>query len=242
MKTKQKLTKSAASHAVLDAQSRRRKAHKITAIVSPHVDIKRAKLLDIGTGSGHIAEEFAKSANHVVSVDVTDERQAKDGYEFVQVEGTILPFPDDSFDVVVSNHVVEHVPGRQQQQLHLQELLRVVRPEGVVYLATPNKLWLRDPHYRLPFISWLPRQASQRYLHTFRPGKVWDIYPVSHFDIKRHLAGHDVTNALPDLVKKRASTLDVWRGMARGLRMVPTSMLRTTQYWSPTLIYTIKKK
>ncbi len=232
--------KSAKSHAILDPESRRRKARKIAAIVSEHVDLGQAELLDMGTGSGHIAGEFGKRARRVVSVDVTDERQEKDGYEFVQVGTAKLPFADNSFDVVVSNHVVEHVPD---QAVHLSELTRVLRSGGVVYLATPNKLWLRDPHYRLPFISWLPRPVSAAYLRTVKPGKVWDIYPMSHFGIKKHLRQHQVHNALPDLVKKHgAKTLDVWKGAATVLRIVPDSLLKPTQYVSPTLIYIVKKK
>lgn len=240
--TKRKPTrKSDSTHAVLDAESRRRKARKIAAIVSDHTDLKQAELLDLGTGSGHIAEEFAKQARKVTSVDVADEREVRDGYEFVKVDSAKLPFKDGSFDVVVSNHVVEHVPD---QATHLHELVRVLRPGGVVYLATPNKLWLRDPHYRLPFISWLPRRASQRYLQTFRPGKVWDIYPVSHFQVRRHFRrnGAQVHNALPDLVKKQAATLDVWQGAVRALQVVPSPLLKPTQYVSPTLIYIVKKR
>jgi 2-polyprenyl-3-methyl-5-hydroxy-6-metoxy-1,4-benzoquinol methylase len=233
------MSKSESSHAVLDPESRRRKARKIAAMVSDHVDLSKAELLDMGTGSGHIAEEFGKAAKRVVSVDVTDERQVQDGYEFVQVDSAKLPFPDNSFDVVVSNHVVEHVPD---QSVHLQELVRVLRPGGVAYLATPNKLWLRDPHYRLPFISWLPRRASDRYLKLFKPDKIWDIYPLSHFGIKKHLRGHKLHNALPDLVKKKAATLDVWRGAAKVLQVAPSRLLVPTQYLSPTLIYIVKKR
>lgn len=238
-KNKVPLRKSQSSHAVLDAQSRRRKAHKIMTLVSPHVGMEQAELLDIGTGSGHIAEEFSKRAKSVTSVDVTDERQVKDGYRFVKVGSAKLPFEDGSFDVAVSNHVVEHVP---EQAVHLQELMRVLRPGGVLYLATPNKLWLRDPHYRLPFISWLPRSASQRYLQALRPGKVWDVYPVSHAMVRRHMEQYEVHNALPDLVKRQSETLDVARGPARLLRHVPRRLLETSKYWSPTLIYVIKKR
>lgn len=233
------MKKSDASHAVLDEKSRRRKARKIAAMLEGHADLKQSDLLDLGTGSGHIANEFAQQAKRVVSVDITDERQVSDGYEFVLVSDTKLPFPDASFDIVVSNHVVEHIPD---QSGHLSELMRVLRPGGVAYLATPNKLWLRDPHYRLPFISWLPRQASARYLKLFKPDKVWDIYPLSHFGVRRHLAGHDVNNALPELAKKHASTTDVWKGAASALRYAPAPLLAPTKYVSPTLIYLVKKR
>jgi SAM-dependent methyltransferase len=48
---------------------------------------------------------------------------------------TAMPFPDDAFDLVICNHVIEHVPAWEKLA---QELHRVVRPGGLVYVATPN--------------------------------------------------------------------------------------------------------
>ncbi|HZD53068.1 MAG TPA: class I SAM-dependent methyltransferase [Woeseiaceae bacterium] len=48
---------------------------------------------------------------------------------------TAMPFSDDTFDVVICNHVIEHVPAWERLT---QELHRVVRPGGLVYVATPN--------------------------------------------------------------------------------------------------------
>ena len=47
-----------------------------------------------------------------------------------------LPFRDDSFDLVISHHVIEHV---NDQLAHLLELKRVLKPEGRLYLGCPNK-------------------------------------------------------------------------------------------------------
>jgi len=48
-----------------------------------------------------------------------------------------LPFPDDSFDYIFSEHMIEHVPFRAGTNL-LIECRRVLRPSGVVRIATPN--------------------------------------------------------------------------------------------------------
>jgi hypothetical protein len=40
----------------------------------------------------------------------------------------------------------------------------VLSPDGVVYLGLGNRLGVLEPHYRLPFLSWLPDRAADRYV------------------------------------------------------------------------------
>jgi ubiquinone/menaquinone biosynthesis C-methylase UbiE len=137
--------------------------------------------------------------------------------------------------------VVEHIPS---QKSHIDEIVRVVKPGGAIYLATPNKLWVRDPHYKLPFISWLPRWASNKYLRIFTPQGEWDIYPLSHRTLKRwvHHDNHaTINNALPSLVKNpNAKDLDTWDIKTKTLSRMPHWFLETSKYWSPTLIYVVE--
>ena len=138
-------------------------------------DLKDCAILEIGTGAGYIAHELSKKAGSVASVDIVDDRKEMNGYTYSVVDDEELPFDDQSFDIVITNHVLEHVPD---QERHLSEMRRVLRDGGLVYLASPNKWWLTDPHYKLPFISWLPRPISDKYLAVTK-GKKWDIYSVS---------------------------------------------------------------
>jgi SAM-dependent methyltransferase len=78
---------------------------------------------------------------------------------FVQADGRELPFPDQSFDVVHSNAVIEHVGPRADQTRFLEELVRVGRA-GVV--TTPNRWFPIETHCRLPLIHWLPRSIVHR--------------------------------------------------------------------------------
>jgi predicted SAM-dependent methyltransferase len=48
-----------------------------------------------------------------------------------------LPFPDHSFDLVFSEHMIEHIPFAAGRKL-LAECRRVLRPSGIVRIATPN--------------------------------------------------------------------------------------------------------
>lgn len=169
--------------------SREKKIRKIKKILSQERLKKTKSLLDIGTGGGFIASSFSQDGIKVSSVDVVDYRVEKSGYTFKVVTSELLPFSDNSFDVVISNQVIEHVADAS---LHLQEMKRVLKQDGIIYLASPNKFWLTNPHYKLPFISWLPRPLSALYLRVFR-GKKWDIYSLSLRTLKKLVRQNGLT-------------------------------------------------
>jgi SAM-dependent methyltransferase len=76
-----------------------------------------------------------------------------------------MPFEDGSVDVVVLNHIYEHVVDPDSV---LREIHRVLSEDGVVYLGLANRLGVVEPHYRLPFLSWLPHgPLADRYVRAF---------------------------------------------------------------------------
>ncbi len=132
------------------------KAKKIVTILKEELnsDLKDCIVLDIGTGSGDIANHIARIAKHVVSIDISDNRSEKGLYDFF-IGNENLPFKDSSFDIIISNHVIEHVTNNKQ---HLKEIHRVLKQDGLVYLATPNRLWPWEVHYNLPLLHYLPKK------------------------------------------------------------------------------------
>jgi SAM-dependent methyltransferase len=76
---------------------------------------------------------------------------------YVQGDACALPFPDDAFDVVHSNAVIEHVGGRERQEAFVREAVRVGRR---VFLTTPNRWFPVELHTRLPLVHWLPESLS----------------------------------------------------------------------------------
>jgi SAM-dependent methyltransferase len=175
------------SHAVLDIESRRRKAKLITDLIDEVIGpISRMDVLEIGTGSGYIASLIAPKCRSFVSVDIVDERLQAD-FSFELVSSEVLPFESASFDLVISNHVIEHV---DDQGLHLRESGRVLREGGAIYLSTPNRYTFNEPHFRLPFLSWLPSSFRDSYVRLARKGAAFDVRPLSYGDLLR-LAHHE---------------------------------------------------
>ena len=170
------------AHASLDVSSRRKKAEKIARLLQLDKYSEPLRLLEIGCGSGVIAHFFAMHPNircQVSAVDVLDQRVEIDGYQFQLVQGSQLPFDDGSFDVVISNHVIEHVGDDSEQLTHLSEIRRVMKQEGSAYLAVPNRWMLTEPHYQLPFLSWLPANLRSHYLRISGKGLHYDCRPLS---------------------------------------------------------------
>jgi SAM-dependent methyltransferase len=166
--------------ASLDVGSRRAKAMKIATLIETRRPLAGTRLLEIGTGGGIITSllaELVGSDGEVWSVDVDDLRTSTEGYSFKLVDGVTLPFGDDEFDIVVSNHTIEHVGDRGDQLVHLREIERVLAPDGLAYLATPTRWALVEPHFKVPMLSWLPPGLRSRALRLSRRGKVYDIDP-----------------------------------------------------------------
>lgn len=180
------MTAPRASHASLDLRARSHKAAKVRALLSEVTDLRGARVLEVGTGSGAIAASLVEAVGplgRVDAIDVVDERVVTDGVHFTQVGGTEVPFEDASFDVVISNHVIEHVGDRADQLHHLRELRRVLRPGGWVYLAMPNRWRVMEPHFKLPFLSWLPPSLRSSYVRLVRRGERYDCDPMSRREL-----------------------------------------------------------
>lgn len=74
---------------------------------------------------------------------------------------------DGSFDVVVSNSVIEHVGGAADQEAMAREVRRVGKR---YYVQTPNRWFPIDPHFLVPFFHWMPRRLQIALLTRFDVG------------------------------------------------------------------------
>lgn len=232
-------------HAVLDLPSRRFKGLKIERLLDLTNRPQPIHILEVGTGSGGIAHYFGTHPQlscEVDAVDVHDSRLVTDGYRYHQVQDTRLPFADESFDVVLSNHVIEHVGDELAQRAHLAELHRVLRPDGVGYLAVPNRWMLVEPHYRLKFLSWWPHAWRTPYLRLMRKGTLYDCEPLEMWQLERMLAdaGFRYHNLC---IQAWRITLEIECPdslSTRILRKVPDATLTPLRCIIPTLIYRIE--
>jgi len=104
------------------------------------------KVLDLGCGSGYGTFGLSSSCKHITGVDISEEailyaksKYSKPNLNFVNIDDiqeTKLPFKDESFDMVISFQVIEHIPNTNE---FLSEAKRVLKTEGILIIATPNR-------------------------------------------------------------------------------------------------------
>ncbi len=100
-------------------------------------------VLDIGCGSGHGSNTLAKKFKMVYGVDISEDAiiYARDNWQMDNIEFKVgscldIPFPDNTFDEVSAFEVFEHLHDWKRL---LSEVKRVLKPNGLVYISTPNK-------------------------------------------------------------------------------------------------------
>ena len=111
------------------------------------------RVLDAGCGEGYGTDMLAGTASEVVGVDLETGvvHRATARYPsatFQPADLTSLPYPDASFDAVVSLQVIEHVRSPLD---YCAEVARVLRPGGEFLCATPNRLTFSPEGIRNPF-------------------------------------------------------------------------------------------
>ncbi|MGQ0839914.1 methyltransferase domain-containing protein [Actinokineospora sp.] len=121
------------------------------------------RVLDFGCGVGRLSFALAEHAREVTGVDIAASmvehaarlNHAPDRIRFAHYDGTRLPFPDASFDAVVSLIVLQHAPPAVQLAC-LVEVQRVVRPGGTLIVQIPAG---RKPPLPLPLDAMRARIA-----------------------------------------------------------------------------------
>jgi SAM-dependent methyltransferase len=131
--------------------------------VERHIDLAGRTVVDVGGGGGYFSAAFGERGAHCLLVEPDPDElrsrgEARPGS--VVGDGFGLPLKDASVDVSFSSNVLEHVPDPGG---FIDEMVRVTRPGGVVYLA--YTLWLSPwgGHETSPWHYLGGRLARRRY-------------------------------------------------------------------------------
>lgn len=143
-------------------------------------DLVSRRILDLGTGYGAFIIDASRRGAKVWGIEksaefirIPKDMASKAGVEVNVQQGVAenLPFKDKSFDFVNVCEVIEHVDDTGKA---LSEIYRVLDDGGMVYISVPNRYCLRDPHFNLYFVNWLPRSLSDLFISTFGKHKNYE--------------------------------------------------------------------
>ena len=99
--------------------------------------------LEIGSGDGFQSGLLIKYCKSLVCTEINEERfdksllKQENGLRFMAADAENLPFPDNSFDLIFSSNMLEHVKDKKKS---LSEMKRVLKNDGIMVHIIPNRL------------------------------------------------------------------------------------------------------
>ena len=125
----------------------------------------RGRAIDVGCGTGMLAARLAEAGYDMVGIDPSNGmldvlRERAPAVEAVQADGTAIPFPNDSFDLVLSVAVMHHIADAGAVRGTLAEMMRVARPGGRILVWDHNP---RNPYWKI-LMARVPQDTGEERL------------------------------------------------------------------------------
>jgi len=193
------------------------------------------RVLEFGCGLGTYAREMQKYSPHVFGFDIEIDRVQQGAASGVKgllgSVGERLPFADNTFDIVFSNDVLEHV---QDDRECAREITRVLRPGGRAVIFVPNRLYFFETHGvywrgkyyfgNKPLVNWLPdplRNKLAPHVRAYTAGGLKGLFanlPMRTVELRQIYGGFD------NIVRRYGQLGRVIRGAWQGLESTPLSV------------------
>jgi SAM-dependent methyltransferase len=199
-------------------------------LINRYAPLQGKRILDAGCGVGMYLRHFQEFSPFAVGIDLEVPNVAEARLETQRVlvsSAEAVPFAGDSFDIVLSHEVLEHVADDRQA---VAEAIRVLRPHGRLVIFAPNRLypfethgfyWRGRYHFgNIPLINWLPNRLRNRlcpHVRAYTPqglAALWKGLPVRVVVSRQVYPGYD------KLMARRP-------GLGRILRVLTYTLERT---------------
>ncbi|MEM7501233.1 MAG: class I SAM-dependent methyltransferase [Pseudomonadota bacterium] len=233
---------------VFDRENRERKARTMVAVLRDFLDKAPETLtvLNVGGSAGAIDNYLADHFAHVTGIDIdqaaiehAQSNFSKENLSFQVADALNMPFPNESFDVVICSHVYEHVADPEQM---FEEIKRVLRPDGVCYFAAGNRLMWNEPHYNLPLLSVIPRPLAHLYMRLSGKGDYYHETHLWYWGLKRLTSDFQRHDYTLNLVEKAGDFHTDYMLPPGSLKTRIAAALGRFAYWAfPGYVWLLKK-
>lgn len=192
-------------------------------------------VVDVGCGAGAQSMLWANGGHRVFGIDISAPlievaqqraEQSAPTARFAVGSATELPMADASVDVVLLSELLEHM---SEWSPVVDEALRVLRPGGVLYLSTTNRLCPIQDEFNLPAYSWYPsalkkvceRKAVTTHGHWVQYASYPAVHWFSFYELRDYLDARGFT---------AQDRFDVMDAGTSGLRAAVVGAVRK---WAP---------
>ncbi len=205
-------------------------------------------ILDDGCGVGEYMTRFAEHTPHIYGLEFEPDHVSsagKLGHKVTRGASEHLPFSDDSFDLILSHEVLEHV---EDDRAALEEIVRVLRlPEsdssggGRLVLFVPNRGYPFETHgiylrgrYRfgnIPLVNYLPRQLRDRlapHVRVYTRGDLERLFrglPIKIIHTTRVFGAYD------NIIARWPSAGKLLRTLLQALEATPLRVFGLSHFW-----------
>jgi 2-polyprenyl-3-methyl-5-hydroxy-6-metoxy-1,4-benzoquinol methylase len=209
---------------------------RVREYIATFISSGSGRILDTGCGKAWVSELFCPEGYNVVSLDISTENtsRAMKKFPFPNHAATVadvysLPFKKNSFDFIVASEIIEHVV---YPDIFIQNLIRVLKPGGILLITTPYKeklSWSLCIHCNRP----TPFNA---HLHSFDEHKLESLY--SGKDIKKFefiTFGNKILTHLRMNCILKYFNFRIWRSIDRLMNLIYNKPARILIRWEKSL-------
>lgn len=203
-------------------------------------------VLENGCGVGMYVSHLANLAGKVIGLEYDFERaqeasrlnQAHANAAVISGAGENLPFPEHTFDLILSHEVLEHV---QDDREAVREMVRVLKPLGRMLVFAPNRGYPYETHGiywrgryifgNIPLVNYLPRSLRNRLAPHVRTYGTMDLQKLFQGLPVNFLYKTIIFGAYDNIIARRPALGKILRAVLQFLEKTPFKFFGLSHFW-----------